>query len=259
MDLSSLLNTQQKDDSVTITTLSLQTMQSLLKNPDSSVIINTIRSSTGFTYPSQLVTSFVFFDTFIQLLLCIDLEDDPYTSQSVMIDAFRNCLNGLLQQFGNEWLVNFSPHITTKTWFALRNQPTLLVYLYGIVLTTNNIIALVPFMQSNHVGILVHLWLTCCTNENEDVFLIRLEKGLNQEPKYTTNPTKEMIQVIKNKDASYVMKNVDLGGNKSSFSKDEFLVGKLCLESACRLQQYSTLTRLYLQSNKSSIGITLYL
>ncbi|GAA5802033.1 hypothetical protein HPULCUR_007493 [Helicostylum pulchrum] len=269
MDLSSLLNTQKESN------LSLKDIDQLLADPDSAVIIDKIRSSTSFIYPTQKAESFVFFDRFIQILLSIDLEDDPYSAQytkSIIIDAFRKCVNGLLQQHGNTWLIEFPYHIIPKTWVALRKQSdvTILVYLYGLVLTSANtaaskewLQAMMRFIQSNYVGIVIHLWLTCCCtlegNELMDddyaqtVFLHGLNDRLRQEPLYASSVAKEMLAVLKKTDTQYLATHVDqyLGNAlaRPVFTKDAFIVGYLGLENACRLQssEYPFISRIYMQ------------
>lgn len=269
MDLSSLLNSQKE------TNLSLKDILQLLSNPDSSVIIEKIRTSTAFIYPAQKAESFVFFDRFIQLLLSIDLEDDPFSSQytkSIIIDAFRKCVNGLLQQHGNGWLIEFPYHITVKTWVALRKQSdvTILVYLYGLVLTFANTVAsvewlkaMMQFMQCNYVGIITHLWLTCCCTLEEseqvdddlaqEMFLLTLNDRIKHEPAYTSEVSKKVFAILKKKDTQYLATHVDqyLGNAlaRPEFTKDAFTVGYLGLENACRMQtnQYPFISKIYIE------------
>lgn len=269
MDLSSLLNNQKEAN------LSLKDILHLLSDPDSSVIIEKVRTSTAFIYPAQKAESFIFFDRFIQLLLSIDLEDDPFSSQytkSIIIDAFRKCVNGLLQQHGNGWLIEVSYYITPKTWVALRKQSdvTILVYLYGLVLTAGTagtsiewIKAMMQFMHCNYVGIITHLWLTCCCTmeENErvdgnivqELFLRTLDDRLKCEPLYTTDVAKRLFTILKRKDTLYLTTHVDqyLGNAlaRPEFTKDAFIVGYLGLENACRMQinQYPYISRLYFE------------
>jgi hypothetical protein len=263
MDLSSLLNTQREESNI----LSLKDIQLLLSNADSSAIIDKIRAKTVFSYPPQRSDSFVFFDTFLQLLLCID--DHGQYTKSIVIDSFRNCMNGLLHQHDNGWLIEFPAHLTSKTWIALRDQKdgaTILVYLYGLVLTlTANspawIEATMQFMKSNHLGIVIHLWLTCCCtlDDNEVVdsdnaklaFLNKLEYILKQG---TTTIAKDMINMLKNKDTQYLMTHVNnyLGGAlaKPMFTNDDFHIGYFSIQTACQIQsfRYSLISKLFQES-----------
>lgn len=269
MDLSSLLNSQKE------TNLSLKDILELLSNPDSAVIIEKVRTSTAFIYPIQKTESFVFFDRFIQLLLSIDLEDDPFSSQytkSIIIDAFRKCINGLLQQHGNSWLIEFPYSITPKTWVALRKQSdvTILVYLYGLVLTAGTAVAsiewveaLMQFIQCNYVGIITHLWLTCCCTleENErldgdlaqELFLRTLDDRIKHEPLYTIDVAKKLFTILKNKDTQYLATHLDqfLGNAlaRPEFTKDAFTVGYLGLENGCKMQtnQYPYIAKIYIE------------
>ncbi|KAI7896304.1 uncharacterized protein EV154DRAFT_492975 [Mucor mucedo] len=269
MDLSSLLNSQKE------TNLSLKDILELLSNPDSAVIIEKVRTSTAFIYPNQKAESFLFFDRFIQLLLSIDLEDDPFSSQytkSIFIDAFRKCVNGLLQQHGNSWLIEFPYAITAKTWVALRKQSdvTILVCLYGLVLTAGTaapsiewVEAMMQFIQCNYVGIITHLWLTCCCTleENErvngdlaqELFLHTLDNRIKHEPAYTIDVAKKLFTILKAKDTQYLATHVDqfLGNAlaRPEFTKDAFTVGYLGLENGCKMQtnQYPYIAKIYME------------
>lgn len=275
MDLNSLLNNQKE------ITLSLKDIQSLRANPDSALIVEKIRSFTAFTYPPHVAESFVFFDTFIQLLLCIDFEDDPYGAQytkSIIIDAFRKCINGLLQQHGNGWLIQFPSHLTTMTWVALRKNKdaTILIYLYGLVLTFSNeaisrewLQSLMPFMQSCYVGILVNLWLTCsCTLEDinhidseyaQELFLETLESRLKSEPTFTKGMTERLLTVLKTLDTAYLATHVDqyLGSalGRAVFTRDDFTMGYINLENKLENKSnlYACIKKDYLQY-KTQLG-----
>jgi hypothetical protein len=201
MDLSNLLNNQKESR------LSLTDLEQLLSKCDSEITLNRIRTTTAYTYPSNERETFVYFNTFIQLILSIDQGDDLYNKQyskSVIIDALRNCINGLLKQNGLTWLLQFPQQFTTKTWIALRNNLTILVYLYGLVLALLNkpdihndstewIQGILPFIKSNSPAVMAHLWLNCCCTlaeeeENpalnqtiaKDAYLKALENGFNQ-------------------------------------------------------------------------------
>lgn len=269
MDLNSLLNNQKE------VTLSLQDIKELRADPDSAVIVDKIRSFTAFIYPQSKVDSFLFFDTFIQLLLFIDLEDDPYGAQytkTIMISAFRKCINGLLLQHGNGWLIEFPSHFTATTWVAMRkhSDATLLVYLYGLVLTCANeevsekwLHSLLQFMQSGYVGIIVNLWLTCCctledndqieSDYAQDSFLRTLEERLCKEPLSTTRTAEKTIQILKSLDTAYLHTHIDqfLGSalGRAVFTKDDFTMGCIQLENKCanKLTFYSRFKDIYIQ------------
>lgn len=253
MDLSSLLNTQKE------VILSFQDIKDLRADPDSAVIVDKIRSFTAFDYPQSKSDSFVFFDTFIQLLLFIDLEDDPYGAQytkSIMISAFRKCINGLLLQHGNGWLVEFPSHFTATTWVAMRkhNDATILVYLYGLVLTRANeevsekwLHSLLQFMQSAYVGAIVNLWLTCCcTLEDNDqigsdyaqaAFLRMFEQRLVREPQVFAKIAEKTLHILKSLDTAYLRIHIDqfLGSalGRDVFTKDDFTMGYMQLQNKC--------------------------
>lgn len=280
MDLNSLLNTQKE------VTLSLQDIKALRADPDSAVIVDKIRSFTAFDYPQSKSDSFVFFDTFIQLLLFIDLEDDPYGAQytkSIMISAFRKCINGLLQQHGNGWLIEFPSHFTATTWVAMRKHTdaTLLVYLYGLVLTFANegvsekwLNSLLQFMQSAYVGVIVNLWLTCCcTLEDNDqidsdyaqaAFLRMFELRLLKEPQSTAKVAEKTLHILKSLDTAYLHAHIDqfLGNalGRDVFTKDDFTMGYMQLENKCEAKSnfYPRFKNVYIQY-KDQLGKKLLL
>jgi hypothetical protein len=201
MDLSSLLNNQKE------ISLSLTDLEQLLSKCDSEATLDRIRTTTAYAYPSNERETFRYFDTFIQVILSIDQDEDLYNKQyskSIIIDALRNCINGLLKQNGLAWLLQFSRQFTTKTWIELRNNLTILVYLYGLVLALLNkpdisndpaewIQSILPFIRSNSPVVMAHLWLNCCCSLAEEeenpvlnqtiakaAYLKALEIGFNQ-------------------------------------------------------------------------------
>lgn len=271
MDLNSLLNNQ-KD-----TKLSLSDLQQLLEKRDSSTIFQKIQSSTAYNFPTNRADTFVFFDVFIQVILSIIHDDDPYSAQlskSIVIDSLRSCINGLLQQNGIEWLIEFPNHFSTKTWVVLRANTTILVYLYGLVLALWNKSELVRFRDewmrgifqfalSNSPTVMLHLWLNCCCTLNEDInqmsdhsataeelYLNKIESAYNSK-KLSSEALTIMFQMLREFQVDILAKQVNqqLGSAlaRPPFTKDEFIVGKICLDNACqnRANQYSSINKIY--------------
>lgn len=267
MDLSSLLNNQKESS------LSLADLEQLLSKCDSGKTLDKIRTTTAYTYPSNERDTFKYFDTFIQLILSINQDEDPYNTQyakSIIIDALRNCINGLLKQNGHTWLLQFSKQFTTKTWIELRNNLTILVYLYGLVLALLNkpninndssewIQGILPFIKSNSPVVMAHLWLNCCCTLAEEeensalnqaiakmAYLQALENGLNQLHQNITeedvmenklNQLKvpnfmEMLTILKDADSTLLASCIDqqLG---SALSRPPFSKDELTLGFMC--------------------------
>ena len=255
MDLNSLLNTLKEEK------LSFEDICKLRASLDSTLIVEKIRTFTSFQFPTDKSESFVFFDTFIQLLLVINLEDDPYGAQytqSLMMESFQKCITGLSIQFGNGWLIEFPFHLTSKTWCALRKHkdPTILVCLYGLVLTFSReatshawIKALIQFIKSNYAGIIINLWLTCCcTFDEEDaqnLFMDTLESQLQKEYASTKVVADQLIQVLSTCDLEYLNTTMGryMGAGRAIFTKEDYTLGYMQLE--CKLSKGAgTLTHL---------------
>ncbi|KAI9315231.1 hypothetical protein BX666DRAFT_1860928 [Dichotomocladium elegans] len=171
MDLGSLLNQGTEG-------LSLHDLRLLLDESECTVKLNRI-TNPSFTFPSSLHDTYAFFDVFIQVLLTIDYTDDQFGSQytkTIVVEALRSCVNGLLQENGFSWLLCFSRHLSLDTWRKLedsQSDTTILVYLYGLVLPllmTNqdkeNISinewaeSLVQFVKAKSSALTCHIWMS---------------------------------------------------------------------------------------------------
>lgn len=269
MDLNSLLHSQ-KD-----TRLSLNDLQQLLAQGDSAAIFEKIQSSTAYDLPANRADTFVFFDTFIQVILSVIHDDDPYSAQlskSIVIDSLRSCINGLLRQNGIEWLIEFPSYFSTKTWVVLRANITILVYLYGLVLAIWNkpdlirhreewMRGILQFVHSNSPIVMLHLWLNCCcmldqdihtTSDAEELYLAKVEATYNS-GKLAQDAVVQMIRMLQEFQVDVLAEQVNqqLGSAlaRPPFSKDEFIVGKICLENACksRSERYTSIRKIYQQ------------
>ncbi|KAG1055044.1 hypothetical protein G6F43_002984 [Rhizopus delemar] len=269
MDLRNLLNQKEENTSLTLVEL-----EKLLANGDNSKSIEKITNAT-FTFPSLKNDSFVFFNVFIQLLLSITHEEDPYDAhytRSIIIDSLRTCINGLLRQFGMSWLLEFPQHFYLKTWISLHSSSdtSILIYLYGLVLalskkpdisyTTAWVEGLVNFIQSDTHEIIAHLWLSICAIDdakNQEDFkrlcLNALESRLEMQQQSDQERFKEairqMLMLLKNADAAHLAARVNqqLGNalTRPPFSKDEFKLGLIQLETFCQLKQGLLYPRLF--------------
>ncbi|KAK4514327.1 Glycerol-3-phosphate/dihydroxyacetone phosphate acyltransferase [Mucor velutinosus] len=269
MDLNSLLNNQ-KD-----TRLSLNDLQQLLAQGDSVVIFEKIQNSTAYDLPINRADTFVFFDTFIQVILSIIHDDDPYSAQlskSIVIDSLRSCINGLLRQNGIEWLIEFPSYFSTKTWVVLRANITILVYLYGLVLAIWNkpelirhreewMKGILQFVHSNSPIVMLHLWLNCCcmlnqdvntTSDAEELYLVKVEAAYSN-GKLAEDAVITMIRMLQELQVDVLAEQVNqqLGSAlaRPPFTKDEFIVGKICLDNACnsRSNRYTSIRKIYQQ------------
>ncbi|KAI8646726.1 hypothetical protein BD408DRAFT_428422 [Parasitella parasitica] len=274
MDLHSLLNSQ-KD-----TKLSLSDLHKLLEKRDSGAIFEKIQNSTAYDFPANRADTFAFFDTFIQVILSIVHDDDPYSAQlskSLVIDSLRSCINGLLRQNGIEWLMEFPNFFSTKTWVVLRANITILVYLYGLVLAIWNkpeiarrrddwLRGILQFVHSNSAIVMLHLWLNCCcvlgddasntsggSTTAEELYLDKLESAYSSK-KLSSEAIRTMFLMLPELQVDILAEQVNhqLGGalTRPPFTKDEFIVGKISLDNACqaRSNRYTSIRKIYQQS-----------
>lgn len=260
MDLHNLLNSQKESN------LSFTELKDLLSKRDTQAALDKIQSTTAFVYPSDKQEAFQFFDTFIQLVLFISSNDKSQYTKSVVIDSLHKCINGLLKKYGISWLKEFPCYFTQATWTALKTNSAILVLLYGMVLAlmkkpdTAWIHGILQFMQSDSSAILAHLWLNVCCVLDEDhpkeLYLETLEMGLL---KNTTSVQRvqEMIGVLKDVNMNFIAKKIDqeLGNAlaRPPFTRDEYVLGYISLESYCLSGRYLSISKIYQQKTKSGM------
>lgn len=257
MDLRNLLNQKEENRGLTLIELN-----ELLEAGDSAKSVEKITNAT-FTFPSSKPESFAFFNIFIQLLLSVTHEEDPYGMQytrSIIIDSLRTGINGLLNQFDMSWLLEFPQQLTAKTWNSLSRSAdiSILLYLYGFVLALSKnldkinktawINGLVNFIQSDTHEIITHLWLSVCAiddtrnqQEFKKTFLNALETRLKTQQPSAKKAQEQTLTLLKRKDTEYLATKVDqqLGSAlaRAPFTADEFMLGLLELERFSRLNQ----------------------
>ncbi|KAI9279666.1 hypothetical protein BY458DRAFT_431733 [Sporodiniella umbellata] len=257
MDLRNLLNQNEENKS-----LSLAQISELLEASNNAKSIEKITNAT-FTFPRSKPESFTFFNVFIQLLLSIAHEEDLYEQQytrSIIIDSLRTGINGLLNQFGMDWLLEFPQELTTKTWVSLRssNDTSILIYLYGLVLALSKssefansnawINGLVNFVQSDTHEIMTHLWLNLCAIDDaknqqqfKKAFLNVLESRLNTQQPSAQKAQEQTLVLLKRRDANYLATKIDqqLGNAlaRPPFTSDEFMLALLEFEKHSQANQ----------------------
>lgn len=258
MDLNSLLNNQKE------TKISINDLKHLLLETNNAIILDRIQSSTAFDFPTERKETFAFFDIFIQVILTVSQEDDPYSGQytkSIVIDSLRNCINGMLRQNGIEWVIEFPLHFTTKTWKLMHTNITILVYLYGLVLALWSkpeifslkevwVRGILEFIKSDSPAITLHLWLNCCCvldtylsgseYQVSNYYLQALEDGLRNNI-VSKEAVLEMLTLLKDLNVEYLAVQIDqqLGNAlaRPPFTKDEMTLGLICLENTLQSHQ----------------------
>jgi hypothetical protein len=273
MDLRNLLN--QGDDN-----LSISELKQLVAAKDTEATVKRITQCT-FTFPTSRDESFEFFDLFIQLLLSVAHQEDPYGfqySKSIVINSLRSCISGLVQQFGLIWLIEFPKRFSAYTWLALNSNTdsSILIYLYGLVLASYNkpdvpqdvwIEGYSRFVQSDRSMILLHMWLQFClmddqTNEADlkYIYLDHLDHRLKQRVP-AQKAISEAFSVMKEMNVDLLSSTIDeqLGNAlaRSRFTKDELTLGLMemgnCLSSNYHKQKYSCLFKLYCNFKHSTV------
>ncbi|KAI8971870.1 hypothetical protein BDF20DRAFT_886912 [Mycotypha africana] len=288
MDLSNLLNNQ-RDESLT-----LADIQRLYTNHNAAETLDKIRSVTIYEYPTDTAGTFTYFDSFIQLILSCNAHADnnALSTKTIIVDALRNCISGLMRKHKLSWLLEAPQFFASKTWHDLQDNTTILVYLYGLVLAAllnnpdlqcsstnvtpaeveNLIQGLLSFSLSNSPEIIAHLWLNCCSTFDEAetntvlnttitirAFMKNMERNL-QSHRVSEQVIYEMFKIIQTSDISVLNTKIEqeLGNAlaRPAFTKDDIVVGYMCLDNICRTQanNYVHIARLY-QQYKNAIGL----
>lgn len=261
MDLGSLLNQGESN-------LAIQDLHDLLEEPENHVKLNRI-SGSSFVYPASSEQTYDYFDVFIQVLLSIQYTDEAYGYQytkTIVLEALRSCINGILQQYGLSWLIRFPHQLSEKTWALLHANPdsTILIYLYGLILGLAGKPGLVPlqdwcsslvrFIKSSTAVIVCHIWLNCWAMDDthDDImskvlFMNNLEEALRQSLlddddkssfKRLSECVSEVIWALNAAQVNFLSSSVDqqLGSTlwRPPFSSDEMVLAFSALETAVK-------------------------
>ncbi|KAI7900575.1 uncharacterized protein BX663DRAFT_516906 [Cokeromyces recurvatus] len=255
MDLSNLLNYQKE------ISLSLKDLEQLLVQRDITTILDTIRTTSTYDYPTDRNETFLYFDTFIRVILSIHDQE----AHTLIIDSLRQCINGLLRHHGITWLIDFPCHFSKPTWTDLQSNPTILVYLYGLILALINthmsdnidwlLKGVLEFVQSRSPAIIVHLWLICYTLNKTTLFLEGLEENLKR-GKVPKGVVKTAWTVLKDRKSDWVASQIDdqLGNAlaKPPFSRDQMTLSYLELEKS--VSNYSIISQLFQEIQNKAVN-----
>ncbi|KAI8145386.1 hypothetical protein BJV82DRAFT_577057 [Fennellomyces sp. T-0311] len=231
MDLGSLLN---QDTS----SLSLQSLRDLVKEPESAVKLDKLTNAT-FTYPSTVQETYEFFNVHIQLLLSIQYTDEAYGSQytkTVVIESLRTCINGILQHYGLSWLIQFPHHLSNTTWQLLRasTDTTILIYLYGLVLASNPknnewASGVVQFIKTQTPVLVCHVWMSCWAIDDDNDGNAKLSFLKELEVVNESDIITQFLRVLDSAQANLLSTQVDQqfasGLWRPAYSEDELLLG----------------------------------
>ncbi|KAF7721588.1 hypothetical protein EC973_004459 [Apophysomyces ossiformis] len=231
--------------------LSIRDLRALLSDKDDRTRLNRINNAT-FAYPDSVEESYEFFDVFIHLLLTIQPANSTYgeeQAKTIVVDALRMCINGLLKSHGLTWLLYFPLHFSVETWQALLANPdkTILVYLYGLVLALAKKPGLsldqwaegiVKFVRAGSGVITAHLWINLWDLDirmqahTKSVFMSALQQFFKVSQ--LERSMKEMLRIMSRSDTDCLVSGVDhqLGSAllRPSFNKDELTLALMAFE-----------------------------
>ncbi|ORZ15121.1 hypothetical protein BCR42DRAFT_451990 [Absidia repens] len=171
MDVSSLLNSGG-------TSLTTEDLWGLL-HCDNSEKLNQINNAV-FQYPSATKETYRYFDIFIQLLLSIlnNAGSGMQHTKPVIMAALRNCIKGILEQEGFNWLLVYPLHVSPDTWNQLKESTdkSLLRHLYGLQLGLKKqdsielgawTRSILHFLRVESPILTCHIWLNLCYLEEQ--------------------------------------------------------------------------------------------
>jgi hypothetical protein len=272
MDLKSMLHSGKQP-------LTLDSIVSLINNADTSYKLDQITDAT-FTIPPSPEQCCHYFDQFLQLLASFDCQSpsdmEGHYTTSALVASLRACVNDILVSNGLMWLLSFPPQISDKTWSKLRTSPTILVYVYGLVLAMASQQQVSPALWVNVMSHFVkaaspyvntHLWLSVYTRKSAEqeylmMFLDCVEShyGASNEPMQEAWTT--MLSILERGLASVLQSTVNQYlGNVSvhPFSDQDLILGKIAFDRYLekRKQSSSHLFKLameYESKRQESIG-----
>ncbi|KAG0171456.1 hypothetical protein DFQ28_000688 [Apophysomyces sp. BC1034] len=231
--------------------LSIRDLRALLSEKENATRLSRINNAT-FAYPTSVEESYEFFDVFIHLLLTIQPVDSAYGedyANTVIVDALRLCINGLLKGHGLTWLLYFPLHFSAETWQALlaNADKTILVYLYGLVLALAKkpglsldqwASGIVKFVRAGSSVIMSHLWINLwdldlrMQTDTKSAYIGALQQffKVGQLEKSVT----DMFWIMSRSDVDCLVSGVDhqLGSAllRPSFNKDELTLALMAFE-----------------------------
>ncbi|KAI7879072.1 hypothetical protein K492DRAFT_208492 [Lichtheimia hyalospora FSU 10163] len=241
MDLGSLLNQGSQG-------LDLEELRRILAQSESSSKLDRITNPT-FSFPDGMDDTYEFFDVFVRILLSIEYTDEAFGSQytmTIVVEALRACINGLLQRHGFGWLVQLPRRFSDMTWMMLQQKQdlTILIYLYGLVLTIATrrdtltledwAISLVEFIKAKHSTIMCHVWLNLWSvddtqQKNTKSFFFQTLNGIldkSNDDKWN-ECIRAMVTMLKEQQTSLLYQIDEKLGNalwRPSFTTDECVI-----------------------------------
>jgi hypothetical protein len=259
MDLKDLLNTGKSP-------LTLSQINALIESKDISYKLKQITDAT-FAIPTNSSECYVYFDQYLQLLASFDCQnssdlDSQYTTTTLKA-SLRACVNDLLVSNGLLWLLSLPHHISHTTWTMLGSSPTILVYVYGLVLAMakrQQVSAslwteeMAHFVKAASASVNVHLWLSVCGGQQDHSaqFLDYVEAHVETATAYAEHEDSyrqkkianhvehirealiDMLIILENGDAAVLSSRIDQYlGNVSlrpPFDDQELILGKIAFD-----------------------------
>jgi hypothetical protein len=270
MDLKSMLHSGKQP-------LTLASIVSLIDNADTSYKLDQITDAT-FTIPPNPEQCCHYFDHFLQLLASFDYQspsdlEAQYTT-SALVASLRACVNDILVSNGLMWLLSFPPQISDKTWSKLRSSPTILVYVYGLILAMGSQQQVSParwvnvmshFVKAASPYVNTHLWLSVYTRKSaEQEYLDCVESHYGASNVHMQEAWITMLSILERGMASVLQSTVNqyLGNVPvHPFCDQDLILGKIAFDRYLekRKQSSSHLLKLateYERKRQESIGKT---
>ncbi|KAI9282403.1 hypothetical protein BC943DRAFT_354107 [Umbelopsis sp. AD052] len=260
MDLKNMLHSGKQP-------LTIDTIVSLIDNADTSYKLDQITDAT-FAIPPNAEQCCHYFDQFLQLLASFDYQNpsdlEAHYTTSALVASLRACVNDILVSNGLMWLLSFPPQISDKTWSKLRTSPTILVYVYGLILAMGSQQQVSPALWVNVMSHFVkaatpyvstHIWLSVYTRKSaEQEYLVMFLDAVESHYKASNVHMEEawitMLSILERGMASVLQSTVNQYlGNVSvhPFSDQDLILGKIAFDRYLEKKSSSHLHKLAME------------
>jgi hypothetical protein len=268
MDLKSILHSGKQP-------LNLERIISLIDNTDTTYKLDQITDAL-FTIPPSPEQCCHYFDQFLQLLASFDYQNpsdlESHYTTSALVASLRACVNDILVSNGLMWLLSFPQQISDTTWSKLRTSPTILVYVYGLILAMGTqqqvssalwVTEMSHFVKAASPYVNTHLWLSVYTRKAAEqeyvvMFLDSVESHYVANNVYMQEAWIAMLDILEQGTASVLKSTVNQYlGNVSvkPFSDQDLTLGKIAIDQYLKKRKMASthLLRLAMEYEKKRI------